>query len=90
MPTYKMTVPQKADGTTIRDLDLTLTSSAHYIVETDLDLEAALLELIRHGVAVATLTAAELSELPAAEAGVITLLDGDLAFSEVTPNKSAK
>lgn len=90
MPTYKMTVPQKADGTTIRDLDLTLTSTAHYIVETDLDLEAALLELIRHGVTVATLTAAELSELPAAEAGVITLLDDELAFSEVTPNESAE
>ena len=82
MPTYKMTVPQKADGTTIRDLGLTLTSAAHYIVETDLDLEAAFFELLRHGVAVATLTAAE--------AGVITLLDDDLAFSEVTPDESAE
>lgn len=90
MPTYKMTVPQKADGTTIRDLGLTLTSAAHYIVETDLDLEAAFFELLRHGVAVATLTAAELSELPAAEAGVITLLGDDLVFSEVTPDESAE
>ena len=85
-----MTVPQRADGNTIPDLDLTLTSTAHYLLETDLDLEAALLELLRRGITVATLTAAELSELPTAEAGILTLSDGDLTFSEVNPQEGGE
>ena len=81
-----MTIPARANGSTIEGLDIELTSTAHYIVETDRDLEAAMFELSKRGVPVQTITAAELSELPVAEAGILTLKGSSLTFSKVTPS----
>lgn len=79
-----MTVPPRADGSTVPDLDLKLTSTAHYVVETDRDLEEALLELAKRGIPVQTITATELSEFPVAEAGFLTLKGSSLTFSKVS------